>query len=125
MTCPDSLLETASKIRTLVSEGFQGLGVGDTVLVFMIPNDEAYCIPSWRGSNTRIGHKFSQQKKYENCDDYDFLHLIRSGHGWDFGSLSSDELGLWRCVDPEGLLDAFISEKNETSGKGKSVRIGE
>ncbi len=125
VVCPDSLRDAAYKIKKVYSSGgFSGMAVGDTVLTFMIPYEGACAIPCWRGANSYIGHNFHQQKKYVSCDDYGFLNVIRSDHGWDFGSLSAEELRLWRCVDPEGLLDAFIQEKF-ISEEANQVQIGE
>jgi hypothetical protein len=96
------------------------MAVGDIVLVFMVTYEGAYAIPCWRGANSNIGHKFYQNMKYVSCDDYEFKNLIRSGHGWDLESLNSEELRLWQCVDPEGLLNAFIREKEILEGRAKA-----
>jgi len=111
VVCPDNLLEAASRIRYLATTGTGGLAIGDTVVVFMIRYEGAYAIPNWRGSNVPIGYNFRHAKNDPSCDDHRFVRLLASGYAWNLGSLSSEELRLWRCVDSEGLLEAVIDAK--------------
>ncbi len=111
VVCPDSLRKDAERIRFLDADAFDGLAVGDTVLVFMVRYEGEYAIPSWAHADTPIGHRLHPTKDDPFCDDLRFVQLLKSGHAWDLAALSSDELRLWRCVDSDGLLGAFIEAK--------------
>jgi hypothetical protein len=111
VVCPYNLLEAASRIRYLETTGSGGLAIGDTVAVFMIRYEGTYAIPNWGGSNVPIGYKFRHAKNDPPCDNHSFVRLLASGHAWDLGSLSSEELRLWKCVDSEGLLEAVFDAK--------------
>ena len=107
VVCPDSLMDQASGVRIIEADGFDGLAVGDTVLVFMVRYEGEYAIPNW-ARDTHVGYRLHHAKDELFCDDLQFVQLLRSGHAWDLGTLSFEELCLWRCVDSDGLLAAFI-----------------
>jgi hypothetical protein len=115
VVCPSSLAGLASRIEYLETEAGGDLAVGDSVLVFMTRYEGQFAIPNWRGTNTSIGYKLNQNQQF--CDDDRFLALVRSGHAWDLETLTAEELRLWRCVDSEGLLEAFIRAKEESEEK--------
>jgi len=125
--CPPALKEAALKIKYLytqcccatIADNSKTLGyrciesddnceltIGDSLLVSMERYEGAFAIRPSFGTNHWIGHKLHNGG--ENCNDNDFLSLIRSGRAWDFRALSPDEIKLWYCVhDSASVLSAM------------------
>ncbi len=111
VTCPDRLREDAARVRTLASDCFNDLEVGDRVLVFMVRYEGSYAIPRYWGANSTMGFRVPESKKIGFEGEEVFLDLLSSDRAWSLDLLTPDELRLWAEVDPHGVAFALIADR--------------
>lgn len=109
--CPQHLREQVRQIRSLECEGFDGLAPGDTALVFMVPYEGQYAIPNRLGTNCSLGYKLPKRSPHDVFDPQDFVDLLGLGTAWDLDGLTPDQLRIWAWVDPHGVAEALILER--------------
>ena len=108
--CPGNLHESAARINNIECDGFEGVEVGDKILVFMIPYEGQYAVPNRIGTNSHLGYILPKDFNSELFDPSEFLDLLAEGDAWDIGSLTPDQLRIWAQVDPGGVAEALIRE---------------
>lgn len=111
--CPRNLRESAERISSIECEGFDGLEVGDDILVFMVPYEGEYAVPNRSGTNSLLGYKLPDSFESGLFDMNEFLDLLAQGNAWDISSLTPDQLRLWSWVDPCGVAEVLIREREQ------------
>ncbi len=120
--CPANLRAAAMRIRVLQCDGFDGLAVGDSVLIFLNPYEGAYAVPRRMGTNSLLGYKLPERHDLGLFDLRAFLTLLAGETPWRVEHLTPDQLRLWTRVDPSGVAEALIREREalqETKNRRK------
>jgi hypothetical protein len=103
LRCPERLEKQARAIQAVVTDGMNGLALGDRVLVSMTPHGGAYAVRNHVGSNCNLGFRLPKARRRRALGSRDILRLLRSGHAWDPDALSDREWDLWKSVDGPGV----------------------
>lgn len=106
--CPRQYSKQVAEIRVIESDGFEGLQLGDRLILFMVPYEGEYAIPTWSCLNSRIGVRLPGPGSSEYFDEPAFIKMIENKLYLPADSLSADELRLWAKVDPCGVAEALI-----------------
>lgn len=109
--CPQDLRTQAKQIKRIQCEKLEGLALGDTALAFMVPYEGEYAIPNHLGTNCSLGYKLPCRSAYDVYDPQDFVALLALGMAWDLDKLTPDQLRIWAQVDPHGVAEALIRER--------------
>lgn len=112
LRCPERLEEQARAIKAVVTDGMNGLSLGDRVLVAMTPMGGAYAVRNHIGSNCNLGFRLPKARHRRAFDTREFLKLLRSGHAWDVDSLTERDWKLWKVVDGPGVTIVREERRN-------------
>lgn len=108
--CPPDLRKSAVRIKSIECDGFEGLEVGDNILVFMVPYEGHYAVPNRIGTNSHLGYILPEDHDGAFFDPGEFLDLLAGGNAWEITSLTPNQLRTWARVDPHGVAEALIRE---------------
>lgn len=115
--CPSDLAGHAAEIRALECDGgFDGLAVGDTVVAFLVRYEGQYAVPARIGTNSGLGYKFPAGIDRGLFEPRQFVELLSQPTAWELAALTPDQLRLWAWVDPHGVAEALIREREGTAG---------
>lgn len=112
LRCPERLEKQARAIKAVVTDGMNGLSLGDRVLVSMTPVGGAYAVRNHIGSNCSLGFRLPSARHRRAFDTREFLRLLRSGHAWDVDSLTERDWKLWKVVDGPGVTIVREERRN-------------
>lgn len=112
LRCPERLEKQAHAIKAVVTDGMNGLSLGDRVLVSMTPVGGAYAVRNHIGSNCSLGFRLPSARHRRAFDTREFLKLLRSGHAWDVDSLTERDWNLWKVVDGPGVTIVREDRRN-------------
>jgi hypothetical protein len=113
--CPGNLASRAAEIRTLECDGgFDGLAVGDTVVAFLVRYEGVYAVPNRLDTNAGLGYKFPAGIDRGDFEPGQFVELLSQPTAWELATLTPDQLRLWASVDPYGVAEALIRDRERT-----------
>lgn len=115
--CPREHTKMVSEIQIMESDGYEGLQLGDRIILFMIPYEGEYALPTWHCLNSRLGVRLPRPGQHEYFDETGFIKLIEAKLNVPLDSLSVAELRLWARADPCGVAEALIQRREMVRGQ--------
>jgi hypothetical protein len=109
--CPRQYAQMVSEIQIIESDGFEELQLDDRLILFMVPYEGEYALPTWYCLNSRLGVRLPRPGGNGYFDETGFIQLVSTRLNAPLDSLSADELRIWARADPCGVAEALIQRR--------------